>query len=156
MDTKCNDITGLLPLYHYGELDPARAAEVEAHLAGCAGCAAELAEIRAALSLITPDVPTGFEAARLRARVLSSISARRKNPLLRFVPAFAGAALIAVIALIFNYRGLFAPPVAPPMVQPNTAAVVATADIDMMENYDLVANLDLLEDMDAVEGMGEL
>jgi len=156
MNKNCNDITGLLPLYHYGELDQARAAEVESHLAGCPVCASELAEIKAALALITPDIPTGFEAARLRARVLSRISARRKNPLLRFVPAFAGAALIAIIALVFNYKGLFAPPAAPPVIQPNTAAVVATTDIDMMENYDLVANLDLLEDMDAVEGMEEL
>jgi anti-sigma factor RsiW len=156
MDTKCRDITGLLALYHYGELEPEEAAEVEAHLAGCKGCAAELDDIRAALSLITPDTPTGFEAARVRTRVLSRISARRKNPLLRFAPAFAGAALIAITALIFNYRGIFMPPVAPPAVQPNVTAVVATADLDMMENYDLVANLDLLEDMDTVETMEEL
>ncbi len=40
--------------YVDGDLEPARRAEVEAHLAGCAACQAEVAAVRASLGLVEP------------------------------------------------------------------------------------------------------
>lgn len=42
----CNEVRELLMPFHDGELDPAATAEVEAALAGCPDCSAELAELR--------------------------------------------------------------------------------------------------------------
>ena len=44
------DLRDALPDLIHGHLDPARTAEVEAHVAGCAECAAELDLLRAALA----------------------------------------------------------------------------------------------------------
>jgi anti-sigma factor RsiW len=41
-----DEIRGLLPLYYDGELSGEAARRVELHLAGCAACRAELAELR--------------------------------------------------------------------------------------------------------------
>ena len=63
-------VQALLPWYARGQLEPDEHAQVEAHLAGCAECRAELAfEARLAQAITTtpPDPEEGW--ARMRARI---------------------------------------------------------------------------------------
>ncbi|MBI3241993.1 MAG: zf-HC2 domain-containing protein, partial [Chloroflexi bacterium] len=87
-------------------LDPARHAEVEAHLAACPDCAARLAGLRALFAALEslPDVPlerdlsSSVVTALRKSRGMSdSAKALRLRPTLRF--AFAAQALAALILL---------------------------------------------------------
>jgi len=51
-DLRCEEIVELLGGYIEGALPPARAARVEAHLAGCEGCTALLDQLRATVTLL--------------------------------------------------------------------------------------------------------
>ncbi len=150
--SKCENVAELLALYHYGELTEAKAKQVESHLAGCEGCRAEFDGIRRTLGLISPELPSQAEAARVRARVMGRLGKARPGMLRRFAPALAAAALAVVAALVLNYSGLFTPQGPQPAVQMQTASV----DVELLEDYDLVTNLDMLEDFDTLEHMEEL
>lgn len=70
--TNHTDIQKLLSAYCGGDLDPAELRRVEDHLAGCASCRAELADLQTALRLIrtTPESePPPWLATRIMARV---------------------------------------------------------------------------------------
>ena len=51
-DLRCVEIVELLGDYVEGALPPTRTAQVEAHLAGCTGCAALLDQLRATVTLL--------------------------------------------------------------------------------------------------------
>jgi len=97
----CRACEPLLSPFLDGELAPARAAEVEAHLAGCARCAAakqELARmVQAARALPSPEPP---------AALWTRIDARldEKRPRRRWIwlvaPSLAAGLTIAVFALL--------------------------------------------------------
>jgi hypothetical protein len=88
--------TALLAL---GALEGAEADRTRAHVAGCAACARELAEARAALDLVSadprrgaePPIPLGALVARVQAR-LDETPARTRT----WRPLLAGAGLLAV------------------------------------------------------------
>lgn len=66
-------VTGLLAAHLVGELDPARAREVEAHLASCADCRAEAARLRTTWDVLAAAaVPVGST----RADLWSGVRAR--------------------------------------------------------------------------------
>jgi anti-sigma factor RsiW len=98
-----------LPLLEAGRLDPAARAAVEAHVAACADCAAELALLRRvrAVTARTPVVDAGRiaaavrDAARLAPRRRTQLAARPAWSRWR-VPAAAAAALLA--ALVWESR----------------------------------------------------
>jgi anti-sigma factor RsiW len=109
---RCSAFGDLLHAYLDGELDPARGAQVEGHLAYCPACARSCAELKAlsgALrSLVLPlAVPAG-----LRAAVLSSLGpvgappvrwpqwARSTLPLAASVACLLSAALLAAWQLL--------------------------------------------------------
>ena len=91
-----------------GELAPARAAEVEAHLATCDACRAEAAELRSVLGALATDVaPDPGErywqtfAGRVRtARATRDRAAPRRSWLGGWAPRLALAASIALLAVV--------------------------------------------------------
>jgi anti-sigma factor RsiW len=67
-----------LPLYVSGRLDDADQSKVEAHLQGCADCAAEVELLRATVRAY--DV-SPVDAAAIATRIPTAKSARRSRPL---------------------------------------------------------------------------
>jgi anti-sigma factor RsiW len=99
----CAEVRDLLAEHALGTLDPATRARVEEHLAWCAGCrkeAAELAEGVAGLSLSLPADPPG----ELEDRVVSAVQARaRRAPRrLRGLVAVGLAAALAAGSLAWG------------------------------------------------------
>jgi hypothetical protein len=74
----CAESQDLLLDFAYGELEPARAAEVEAHVAGCATCRAEKAQLDQARKMVAP------------LRELEEPSEKFDEPILRAARAEAG------------------------------------------------------------------
>lgn len=89
-----------------GELAPADAAEVEAHLHGCSSCSGFRAERLALRSAIAAEMPWQAASPALRARVRDSIrreagsgTARRRAVMPRAWTGLAAAAAIALVAV---------------------------------------------------------
>lgn len=114
---KCEACQSVLEEYFDGELAAKRAAEISAHLAGCAACAAVYAELQQAQGIyaayergieVTPDLWAGI-AARLKAEKAAlpepSLTARwrdwfaRRLAMPHISPAFAAAMVILAIGL---------------------------------------------------------
>ena len=158
----CEEITGHLALYRFGELTGERAAQVEVHLASCARCRRELEGMELALSLSTQPMPGRAESAAVAGRVMASLGRNKHRRLMfRLAPAFTAAALI-IGALSALHFGLIGGPGGTGTngtanIRP-VVAIVAVYDTDpeMFENLDLLANLEMFEDMDTVEGIEEL
>jgi anti-sigma factor RsiW len=77
------EVQQLLPWYGTGQLDEAERDLVEAHLADCAECRAELeAEptLKAALASASPDAETGWAALEARARHAAPAPRRARRP----------------------------------------------------------------------------
>ncbi len=87
--SSCESWKALLAGYLYEDLDPASRADVEAHLADCAGCRASLEEMR--------DASEALDAWKVPARAPRIKAAPRKN----HVPIAAAAAALLFAALIF-------------------------------------------------------
>jgi anti-sigma factor RsiW len=114
----CKDMTLSLGVYVLGALDPAERAEVDAHLADCALCRAELAELaglpglleQVSLEDLTPDPapPTDdlFErvAAQARAENVTDLASRRRR--YQRLTAVA-AAIVLVVGGVFGGVALF-------------------------------------------------
>lgn len=106
----CRHAGNLLSPYLEGELHPRRAAALEAHLAGCARCRAELGHLRRAVTALgTPPpsvVPVGLLAefkARLAAETASTTRRVRPGLLPRLlVPASAVAAVLLVGVIVYH------------------------------------------------------
>ena len=146
------DLTALLD----GALEPARRAEVEAHLAGCAGCRAGRDSLAAALVTIgalpppAPPLP-GFEQ-RFYARLAREAPRRRSllerlgaRPLRWLVPATGLAAALAVGIWVRQDR--------------QRTDLEMARHLDLLENYVEVASLDLIEtpeDLEVVAHLDEL
>lgn len=129
-----DDLTALLD----GALTPARRAEVEAHLGGCAACRAERDRLAGALALLgalpAPPEPSPFFAARLAARLAAEpappaglLGWLRASRWRLAVPAAGLAAAAAVALLAVRHQ--------------RAEELALAADLDLMENYELVASL---------------
>jgi len=110
-----------LSAYLDGELDPARRATVETHLAACDGCRARLSELRATARLIAA-LPSAAPARSLVPRV--AVPAWLA-PLRTLATIASGAALFvfiasSVIAIGPQATGAGAPAAAPPELQRST------------------------------------
>jgi anti-sigma factor RsiW len=100
----CPEARGRLPLLLYGDLTPAEAAPVEAHLAGCPACRREsdaLAQVRLLLDQApVPEEPVDLPALYRRA------AERQRRRLRRWrwaaVTGFAAAAAVLLLALGLN------------------------------------------------------
>lgn len=92
----CSDILELAPLYHTGELEPARADEFSSHLRGCASCLRELEGQRSLDSLLrTAVIAEAVDCSRLEANVRRAIVHESR----RWFVAVAGIAAVLMIAL---------------------------------------------------------
>lgn len=137
-----DDLTALLD----GALAPARRAEVEAHLAGCAACRAERDRLAAALSALgalpPPPEPSPWFAARLAARLADETVPR------------AGMPLAGVLGRLLAWRWRLAVPAA------GLAAAAAVALLVVRHQRDqelaLAGQLELLQDLEAVASVGDV
>jgi len=107
------EIQMLLPWYGRGLLPEDERAEVAAHLAGCAGCAAELAAEQT-LAAELAGLPTGADDGWSRLSDRLAPPRRRAPASLRIAPVWAAAAALIVAALlglagVVGVRGLEAP-----------------------------------------------
>lgn len=131
------DLTALLD----GALAPARRAEVEAHLAGCAACRAERDALAGALAALgalpPPPAPSPWFGARLEARLAEAAPAR-----------------VGVLARLLAWRWRLAVPAA------GLAAAAAVALLvvrhQRAEELALAADLELLQDWEAVASLGDV
>jgi anti-sigma factor RsiW len=96
---------GWLDGYFDGELDAARAAEFEAHLRGCAACAAELARHQALRDAIAGAGLYAKGPSSLRARVGADLFPRSEaTPGRRWAARAAGLAALAATILVGVWR----------------------------------------------------
>lgn len=87
------EIIASLSAYHDGELAPAEAAAVSEHLKSCAGCARELASLKA-LSSGLKETLAAPAPAGLKARALAAAAPKGRPRLAAALLAGAAAALI--------------------------------------------------------------
>jgi hypothetical protein len=109
--------SGTIELLFYGELPPARRAEVERHLASCAGCRAALDELReigeALAARPVVNAPAGGDWTGFMARLETSLAEERaaapRRTSGRLTPLVAMAALFALVTIgvvsLVTWRG---------------------------------------------------
>lgn len=150
------DLTALLD----GALAPDRAAEVQAHLDGCAACRAELARLRAGIAALAalppaPELPP-FLATRLEARLREErarprgLADRARAALARLAPrprllAYGGVAAMALAALsVVGWRYLDTRRMVRNLDLLEDYEVASAVDVDSPEDAEIVAQLDRL------------
>ena len=118
----CRECGRMLSAYLDQELSPPRVNELEAHLAVCQQCRAELASLRATvdtlLALQVPELRQGLDALIMR-----RIAEREQKPLRRLVPASLGMATLG-LAIGVLLAGGFTPQ-AEPMIAENDDILLA-------------------------------
>ena len=102
----CKEVLDVLVAFDDGELEAGLAGRVEAHLAGCAACARELAALRGAMRLVGGYL-AGAETSAVRVPAQGAV--RRL-----WLPLAAAAALLAAGAVGLHLAGR-QPPAAPPL-----------------------------------------
>jgi anti-sigma factor RsiW len=149
-----SDLTALLD----GALPAERAAEVRAHLRGCAACAAEARRLEGAVALLgalppAPE-PSPFFATRLEARLREERArpagwlARLARPRWRVaLPAAAGLAVAALATTVSlrEARGRERAIAEHLELLEDYEAVASLGDVDSAEDAMIVAELDALE-----------
>jgi anti-sigma factor RsiW len=162
----CEDYSALID----GELAPARAAEVRAHIDACPACRARLASLRrvdrSLAELSPPALP-----ADLRTRLQSRIERPGARPLGRRAPGgrrrwlaapAAAAAAAAAAAILYLAPGEPEPsavvarnataPSSPEIAGADGVPEVLPLGIESVEDLDVIANLELLEAFVALDG----
>jgi anti-sigma factor RsiW len=150
------DLTALLD----GALAPDRAAEVQAHLDGCAACRAEVARLRAGIAALAalppaPELPP-FLATRLEARLREErarprgLADRARAALARLAPrpralAYGGVAAAALVALaVVGWRYLDTRRMVGNLDLLEDYEVASAVDVNSPEDAEIVAQLDQL------------
>jgi anti-sigma factor RsiW len=156
MSQACAELRAELVAFLDEELAPEARARVEAHLADCAACRAELERLWKALGALDALPATqpgpGFEA-RLEAAL-----ARERKPAwwarwLRPAPALAlGGALAAALLLVVLVQGT-APPAGPRLLPADELAVAER--LELFADLEALEQLELLEDLEAIESLEE-
>lgn len=115
----CDAFERLIALDAGGDLAPAEAARLGAHLETCAPCrelARSLGESQAALKALSGDVPDEDALARWRRGLLARIDSQPRRRALGWRWAWAAAAAMALVALLAVPH--HAPPPPPPVPAP--------------------------------------
>lgn len=136
-----------LLLHYYGELDPQRRRELEAHLEVCAGCAEQWRQLRHTLDKVprpTIELAPG-ESSRFAAKVATR--AHRSERSKRWVWGGALAAT-AVLALSLVFRP---PGVAPGRDNQLLADVAVIQELELLQNMEMLEELQLFQEF---EGQG--
>ena len=142
-DETCRALQDLLPWYATGRLDPAEHARVEAHVAGCPDCQAEL-QVERRLAAEVAQLPLGVEQgwrrmqARLRAEPAAPPRAKAAAALFPWAGwATAAATVIAVagvLALSQGRSGRYHALGAPSAARPGNVVVIfrpSTREMDL-------------------------
>ncbi|MFZ0504557.1 MAG: anti-sigma factor [Chthoniobacterales bacterium] len=98
----CDDADRFLDAYLDGELEPAKKAELEQHLAGCPACEQKLAHLRRFREFFDANAPHYPAPPELKAKVLARLEVARKSNLISLVRQpwlYAAALLIISICL---------------------------------------------------------
>lgn len=145
-----------LTAYVDEELPPARRAEVEAHLGGCAGCQGTEALLRRTVARMA-ELPDFTPSPAMRREVLAKVDAlppglgERLRALLRpsvLVPA-AGLAAVAGLALYTTAPG------EPPLEVADAGTLELAMNLEVVEDYDVVG-LENGEDLEVIASLHEL
>src|SRR5262245_15212427 len=99
---KCRYSETDIALYVEGDVAPAKACEIQAHLSVCTKCrdlAVELRESQAVLKTLKQDTVSATSLALVRSHVLSEIQSGVKPLWARWVYALAGGVFVAVLAV---------------------------------------------------------
>jgi anti-sigma factor RsiW len=147
----------VLAAYAAGDVSAEERARVDAHLATCAACRAEVADHRAVLERLAstdvapPEIAWPRYRAELRARLArrGSWRARWVRPVpIAVSAAVAGAAALVVIGLL------------PAHQSPGELAGIEydglAGRIELIDHYRVVEQLDLLEDLDVIRDLDRL
>jgi anti-sigma factor (TIGR02949 family) len=104
----CEEADRFLDAYLDGELDPAKRAELEQHLAGCAECQQKLDRLRQFREFFTANAPHYPAPPELKGKVLARIEVRRRSTLTALVrqPWLYAAALL-VVSLVLAWLKFF-------------------------------------------------
>lgn len=145
-----------LTAYVDGELAPARRAEMETHLRGCAGCQGTEALLRRTVARMA-ELPGYTPSPAMRREVLAKLDAlpptlgERLRALLRpsvLVPA-AGLAAVAGLALYT------AAPGEPALDVADAGTLELAMNLEVVEDYDVVG-LENGEDLEVIASLHEL
>jgi len=154
----CTELEADLVLLHYGDLEDSEREKLQAHVAGCAGCADYLKELTTLLPLmVANDAPPRefwmnynrelrhkIDAAGESKSWWQSLTAIFKPG---YLPAFA-TAVVVVLALTFTLgRGLWSGKNGAPDEEFTEALPVA-------ENLEFFRVMDVLDELDLLELMG--
>lgn len=142
-------------LYHYGELGPEEAAELEGHLEGCGSCRAAMEELRDVLGALPPHVPPQGEVLGAVRAVRERLEPRTRPLLRRLAPAVAAAA-VAAMAVVVMLRGRPETVTETLRRPPEEYLMVAEANQELLENMELLETMDMLQDMELADMVGEL
>ncbi|HXM01998.1 MAG TPA: zf-HC2 domain-containing protein, partial [Chthoniobacterales bacterium] len=104
----CEEADRFLDAYLDGELDPAKRAELEEHLAGCAECQQKLDRLRQFREFFTANAPHYPAPPELKGKVLARIEVKRRSTLTALVrqPWLYAAALL-VVSLVLVWLKFF-------------------------------------------------
>ncbi len=148
---ECRDTRDLISEYLDGALDDGPRAEVEAHLGGCASCAADAAELRKTWQLLERapglEPPPGFKE-RVWARIAEteSMAARVEKPVpgwrWLWVPVGSMAAVLLAVTVWLLAPGNGT------LSEDQRAEAELVANLDFLEQQELLAEMELLEDFD--------
>jgi TonB family protein len=151
----CNDVASVLDTHRGARLAPAERAQLDAHLAACADCAAAWHAQTELLALRVPPAPAAMlERALLASRLPQSAPARRtRMPLIVASAVLAGAAAAAVtMSVLREQSGPTAssmpiePPAAPATPAETLDAPATQADVSGPEPQgDGVTSVELVE-----------
>jgi hypothetical protein len=167
----CAEILENLSAFQDGELSPAEAAALEAHLASCDACRRRLKEYETLWRLLGDSKPAepspGFTEAVLSRAAAPAFAAAGRRRI--WAPAAAVAAsLLLVAGLLFwanPWRGPDAStPSAPPAVEPSAAAAAEVEAavredpelLDILENLDALEQIEVLEQLPILEQLDEI
>lgn len=154
----CTELEADLVLFHYGDLDGDEREKLQAHIAGCPGCAGYLNELTTLLPLmVANDAPPREFWMNYNRELRHKIDAAVENKSWwqnltaifkpGYLPAFATAAVV-VLALTFTLgRGLWSGRNGAPDEEFSEALPVA-------ENLEFFRAMDVLDELDLLELMG--
>jgi TonB family protein len=130
----CNDVASVLDNHRVALLKPAERAEIDAHLASCADCAAAWQATGELNALRVPAMPaTLLERALLASRRPPSAPARRARPVVVAGAVLLAGAAAAAVAVVSMTREESVPTAPTPVEQSNTAATPAGVDARVVE-----------------------
>jgi anti-sigma factor RsiW len=145
-----------LTAYVDEELPPARRAELEAHLRGCAGCGATEALLRRMVARVA-ELPDFVPSPATRREVLAKVEAlppplrERLRALLRPTVLVPAAGLAAVAGLVLATTG----PGEPSLEVTDAGTLELAMNLEVVEDYEVVG-LDDGEDLEVIAHLHEL